>query len=227
MNKKNFGFNIILMVLLALAISCSKIGESSDTVTDIDGNIYKTIQTGSQVWMAENLKTSRYNDGTEIPLITDTTAWKNLSSPGYCWYNNDETTFKSPYGALYNGFTVSTGKLCPAGWHIPANEEWLQLRDFLGDTLNAGGRIKEAGTRHWFMPNKGADNSSGFTALASGIRYFEGTFSAISYYTGFWSDTGFGYDEEWFINLYFGDAVFNLSHATKNYGFSVRCIKNN
>jgi uncharacterized protein (TIGR02145 family) len=226
MNIRNFRFSVLLVILFALAISCNKDDKLSDPVTDIEGNIYNTVNIGSQVWMLENLKTGRYNDGTDIPLVTDSIAWQNLSSPGYCWYNNDKAAVKNPYGALYNGYTINTGKLCPAGWHVPYKEELVKLRDFLGDSTNAGGRLKEAGIKHWFTPNKGADNGSGFTALPSGIRYFEGTFSAISYYTGFWSDTGFGYDQGWFLNLYFGDAKFNISHTSKTYGLSVRCIKN-
>ena len=217
---------LILGSLIFLAVSCKKEEKLPGSVTDITGNIYKTVKTGTQVWMAENLKTTRFNDGTDIPLVTDSTAWSSLSTPGYCWYNNDESKYKNPYGALYNGYTLSTGKLCPAGWHVPAKEEWQILRDFLGDTIDGGGKMKEAGIKHWFSPNKGADNSSGFTALGAGIRYFEGTYSAVLYFTGFWSDTVIGSDEEWFLNLYYGDAIVNLSLISKNYGFSVRCVKN-
>ena len=219
-------YTLILGSIIFLAVSCKKEEKPPEPVIDIAGNIYKTVKTGTQVWMAENLKTTRFNDGTDIPLVTDSSAWSSLSIPGYCWYNNDESRYKSPYGALYNGYAVSTGKLCPAGWHVPAREEWQLLRDFLGDTIEGGGKMKEAGTRHWFTPNKGADNSSGFTALGSGIRYFEGTFSAVLYYTGFWSNTVNEADQEWFLNLYYGNATVNLSLISRNYGLSVRCVKN-
>jgi uncharacterized protein (TIGR02145 family) len=226
MKNKISLYILVMGAFVILAIRCKKEEKLPDPVTDIEGNIYKTVITGTQEWMAENLKTTRFNDGTVIPLVADTTAWSNLSSPGYCWYNNDEQTYKKTYGVLYNGYTVSTGKLCPTGWHVPDKAEWQLLRDFLGDTINGGGKMKEAGTEHWYPPNKGADNSSGFTALASGIRYFEGTFSAILYYTGIWSNTDVKSDDEWFLSLYFGDAMVKLSRTPKTYGFSVRCVKN-
>jgi len=97
----------------------------------------------------------------------------NLTTPGFCWYNNDSVSFKETYGALYNGYTINTWNICPAGWHVPEKQEWLTLRDFLGDSLTGGGKLKETGTSHWLSPNTGADNSSGFTALGGGIRYFE------------------------------------------------------
>jgi uncharacterized protein (TIGR02145 family) len=216
---------LITGLLIILTFSCKKEEKPADPVTDITGNTYKTVYIGSQLWMAENLRTTKFNDGTDITLVTDTTDWSTLTSPGHCWYNNDEQTYKKTYGALYNGYSISTGKLCPTGWHVPGKTEWELLRDFLGDSTDAGGKMKETGTKHWFAPNNGADNSSGFTALGSGIRYFEGTFSAVTYYAGIWSDTGIKSGEQWFLNLYFGDAMFNLNLATKAHGFSVRCVK--
>ncbi len=213
------------MALSILGLKCSKEESSPDPIKDIEGNTYKTVKIGTQVWMAENLKTTKYNDGTEIPLVTTPVDWNDLKAPGFCWYNNDEATYKDPYGALYNGYAVDTGKLCPAGWHVPAREEWQLLRDFLGDTIKGGGKLKEAGTTHWLSPNKGADNSSCFTALPAGIRYFEGTFASVLSYTCIWSSTETGIDDKWYIALYFGDASLIMDHRTKNHGFSVRCVK--
>ena len=225
MRSKISPYKLILGTLVILTISCNKDDKPPDPVSDIEGNTYKTVRIGNQVWMADNLKTTRYNDGTEILLVTNTEIWRNLTTPGYCWYNNDDISFKDTYGALYNGYSVSTGNLCPTGWHVPAREEWQQLREFLGDTITGGGKLKEAGTTHWLSPNKGADNSSGFKALAAGIRYFEGSFSAFSYYTGIWSATEIGSNDEWYLSLYFGDAIVNMNYTSKNHGFSVRCIK--
>jgi uncharacterized protein (TIGR02145 family) len=104
-------------------------------------------------------------------------------------------------------------------------EEWQQLREFLGDTITGGGKLKEAGITHWLTPNKGADNSSGFGALAAGIRYFEGSFNAVLYCTCIWSATEIGTNDEWYLSLYFGDAIANISHRSKKHGFSVRCVK--
>ncbi len=105
-----------------------------DSIADIEGNVYMTIQIGSQTWMAENLKTTLYNDGTVIPNVTDDTQWVNLQTGAYRWYMNDEEEYKDRYGALYNWYTVRNGKLCPAGWHVPGDEEWKKLEMELGMT---------------------------------------------------------------------------------------------
>ena len=134
-----------------LSSSCSKKSDSSNTptattVSDADGYVYHTVTIGAQVWMVENLKTTKYNDGTAIPLVTDSTAWAILTIPGYCWYNNDAVTYKATYGALYNWYAVNTGKLAPKGWHVPADAEWTKLITFLGGEDVAGGKMKSTGT---------------------------------------------------------------------------------
>jgi uncharacterized protein (TIGR02145 family) len=224
MEEKISIITLILIVFTLFATGCKKDKKPADLLTDIEGNSYKTVTIGSQVWMAENLQTTKLVDGTDIPLTEDASAWGNLTTPGYCWYNND-LTFKEPFGALYNGFSVATGKLCPTGWHVPEMEEWQKLRDYLGDSIQAGGKLKETGTAHWLSPNKGADNSSGFTALGAGLRYFEGTFASINSYSSFWSSTVDSNDDEWFSGLYFGDTSFVIDNRNKNHGFSVRCLK--
>ena len=128
------------------------------SVNDVDGNTYNVVAIGTQVWMAENLKTTKYKNGTAIPLITDLTAWMSLTTPGYCWYD-------ATYGALYNFYTLSTGSLCPTGWHIPSDAEWTTLTDYLGGETVAGGKLKETGTAHWTTPNSGATNAFGFKGL--------------------------------------------------------------
>lgn len=111
------------------------------SVTDTEGNTYKTIKTVTQTWMAENLKTTKYNDGTLIPNVSDNTAWTQLSSGAYCWYSNDINN-KSTFGALYNWYAVNTGKLCPEGWHVPGDDEWTTLTGYLGGEDVAGGKMK-------------------------------------------------------------------------------------
>ncbi len=101
-------------------------------VTYVDGNVYNIVIIGTHVWMKENLKTTKYNDGSNIPLVIDSTTWVNLTTPGYCWYNNDATSHKNTYGALYNWYAVNTGKLCPAGWYVPSDTEWQTLMNYLG-----------------------------------------------------------------------------------------------
>jgi uncharacterized protein (TIGR02145 family) len=225
MKKRISIFTLILLTFAIYSTGCRKNEKPSDPLVDIEGNTYKTVKIGNQVWMAENLKTTRLTDGSDIPLTKEDTAWGNLTTPGYCWYNNDPLTFKDTYGAIYNGFTVATGKLCPTGWHVPEKDEWLVLRDFIGDTLKGGGKLKEAGTAHWLSPNKGADNSSGFTALGAGLRYFEGTFASVLSYTSFWSATATPNDDQWYTGLYFNEAAFITDHRNIKHGFSVRCLK--
>ena len=200
---------------MILTFSCKKDEPPSEPVTDAEGNIYKTVKIGDQIWMAENLKTTKYNDGKEIPEITDGTMWAGLKAGAYCWYQNYQSSNKNTYGAIYNGYAVSTGNLCPTGWHVPELADWQMLREFSGDTITGGGKLKEVGIIHWLTPNKGADNSSGFTALPAGIRYFEGTFVSVTQFTGICSSTAIGTKDQWLISLYYGDAVFNIIHRTK------------
>jgi uncharacterized protein (TIGR02145 family) len=138
-------------------------------LTDKDGNFYDTLTIGTQSWMTENLKTSRYNDSTLIPHVTENTEWIDLITPGFCWYENNFNN-KAIYGNLYNWYTVATTKLCPSGWHVPSDAEWLTLIDYLGGESVAGGKLKEIGNSHWISPNTGATNESGFTSLPSGNR---------------------------------------------------------
>jgi uncharacterized protein (TIGR02145 family) len=217
---------LIAFILIIVAMACSKKDNAQDPATDIEGNTYKTVRIGDQVWMAENLLTTRLSDGTEIPEVTDAVSWNELTTPGRCWYDNDATANKETYGALYNYHSVNSGKLCPDGWHIPTRDEWEQLRDFLGDTLTGGGKLKEEGTLHWKTPNTGAINSLGFNALPSGIRYFEGSFSSVTFFTSFWSSTEADNNKAWYLSLYYSDAVAFMNRISKNDGFSVRCIKN-
>jgi uncharacterized protein (TIGR02145 family) len=195
-------------------------------VKDIDGNIYNSIRIGSQVWMAENLKTTRYNDGGPIPLVTDNATWMGLNTPGRCYYNNDSATYKNTYGALYNWFTVNTGKLCPAGWRVPGADDFTTLSGFLGGDSVAGGKLKEAGTIHWLLyPNFAATNESGFTALPAGYRHWDGgLFYNINYSGQWWTSTehqanaisrGIAHEYE----------SFGWNYYEKQIGFSVRCLK--
>ncbi len=215
---------ISIITIVFIISGCSKAEKGPADVTDFEGNTYKTFRIGEQVWMAENLRSTILNDGKAITLASDSTTWKNLDSPAYCWYDNN-VSFKDNYGALYNGYTAVNNNICPAGWHIPSLEEWQTLINFIGDSLNAGGKMKEAGTLNWHNPNTGADNSSGFSAQGAGIRYFQGTFSSLLDYSGLWSSTGSGDSEQWFLGLYYGSSSASLEHRKKNYGFSIRCVK--
>jgi len=216
---------MICGVFIILLSGCEKGEDSPDPVTDIDGNVYETVMIGNQVWMAENLRTTRLNDGTGIMLVTKNQEWNKTGDPAYCWYHNDSSLFKVPYGALYNGYIATNERICPEGWHVPGNEEWEQLIGFLGDTESAGGKLKAAGLAHWHSPNTGADNGSSFSALPAGMRYFEGTFSSLSYFTAFWSVNEADNTSHYFMSLSYLDSKAVLSSKSKKQGFSIRCIR--
>jgi len=194
-------------------------------VKDIDGNIYGTVTIGTQTWMVENLKTTSYNDGTTIPLVTDNTVWSNSTTPAYCWYNNDEATYGNTYGALYNWYVVETGNVCPTGWHVPTDAEWTILTDYLGGTSVAGGKLKDTGTTHWTSPNTGATNETGFTALPGGCRGSGGSFDDVGRFGYWWSSTEISSTNAWFrvVNYLFATIV--RSNYNKEFGFSVRCLR--
>ncbi|HBY02033.1 MAG TPA: hypothetical protein DEG92_05785, partial [Rikenellaceae bacterium] len=209
---------------------------ATDAVVDIDGNTYSTVLIGTQVWMAQNLKTTKYNDGSDIPNVTDNTLWGGRTQGAYCYYNNNVgTDYGATYGALYNWYTVDNndatkvasngGKnICPAGWHVPTVEEWTTLIDFLGGQYVAGGELKETGTTHWASPNTGATNSSGFTALSGGYRNEVGTYLDITKYSCYRNSTSYGSDGGHLLLSYDNKYIYTLQ-SNKTYGIFVRCIK--
>lgn len=193
-------------------------------ITDIEGNVYTTVQINTQIWMAENLKTTKYNDNTSIPNVTVPSDWIVLASPSYRWYNDDPATYKNTYGALYNWYAVNTGKLCPAGWHIPSESEFSVLSNYLGGLDYAGGKIKEAGYIHWSSPNTGATNETGFTALPAGNIDDTGNSSNISLYSWFWTSTLSG--KPYYRSVGYQVSLMGDSNgAFAQRGFSVRCLK--
>ncbi|MCX6254315.1 MAG: fibrobacter succinogenes major paralogous domain-containing protein, partial [Bacteroidia bacterium] len=198
------------------------------SVTDRDGNVYKTVTIGTQVWMAENLKTTKFNDGSAIPLVTDDKTWDALTTPAYCWCENDATANKNTYGASYNWYTVGTNKLCLKGWHVPTDAEWTTLTTYLGGESVAGGKLKETGTTHWESPNTGATNESGFTALPSGYRNNHGAFANVGYFGFWWSATenvATATTASWCRSMGGGGSdVLRFPNLKKN-GYSVRCLR--
>jgi uncharacterized protein (TIGR02145 family) len=197
------------------------------SVTDIDGNSYNTITIGTQTWMAQNLGTTRYNNEKSIPLVTEALDWSALTSHAFCWYKNDEATYKKSYGALYNGYTVNTGNLCPAGWHVPTDAEWSVLASFVGGENSAGSKLKETGTSRWVRPNSGATDMYGFSALPGGLRYSDGEFHDLGFGGYWWSSTQFSEARTFFRFLYYEDStMFRFDNLKKN-GFSIRCLRDN
>ena len=203
---------------------------------EYEGKIYNTVAIGTQCWLQENLATTKYNDGTNIPLVTGNGAWAALTTPGYCWYDNNSATYASTYGALYNWYTVNTGNLCPAGWHVPTDDEWKTMEMFLGMTqaeadggawrgTDEGGKMKEIGTVHWNSPNTGATNSSGLTALPGGYRYTDGNFLHLGNYSHWWSATEGDPANAWNrFTSYTHNGVCRNSNF-KEHGLSVRCLR--
>jgi uncharacterized protein (TIGR02145 family) len=200
------------------------------TISDIEGNIYKTIGIGTQTWMAENLITGTLNDGTAIPYVAESQEWTALTTPGYCWYNN-ETDYTKGYGALYNWYAVNSGKLCPTGWHVATDNEWTVFVDYLGGMETASAKIRETGLSHWQGTTTDATNISGFSALPSGCRFWDGQFNAFGISVYLWSSTEYnqsgGMSLQWF---YWSDDMGTFSSTgrgnnSSNDGLSVRCLK--
>lgn len=211
---------ICTSIILVLTFACEK-SPGKKGLSDIDGNVYDTMVIGTQVWMAENLRTKRLNDGTEIPFVESDTAWSNLESPGYCWYGNYEAFFSlNHYGALYNYYAVTSGKLCPVGWHVPDTDEWYTLIMYLGNDV-AGGKMKETGTRNWLNPNTGATNESGFNALPGGFRnaYYK-DFQRFRVSGHFWHSEP---TDAMRVTYSSEDVIYDS--MSRNDGLSVRCIR--
>ena len=226
--------NLFFLFVLIFTCSCSKDDNPEDnefsgdtgTFTDArDGQVYNWLRIGEQIWMAENLKATKYNDGTPIPLVTINGAWIKLSKPGFCWYENDEDTYKDTYGALYNWYAVNFPQLSPAGWHIPGDEEWTELTDYLGGADDAGGKLKETGTANWTDPNTGATNESGFTGLPGGWRVTDGSFNRLEHYAYWWSATGSSSYSAYSRSVIYDDDDVEREESAKIMGLAVRCVK--
>jgi uncharacterized protein (TIGR02145 family) len=200
-------------------------------VADGDGNLYTYVVVNSQVWLTEDLKTTKYSDGSGVPLVTDNSAWAALAAPGYCWYNNDIAN-KPTYGAIYNWYAVDAasngGKnVCPALWHVATEAEWESLITFVGGPTVAGGILKEAGTVHWTVDN--GTNTVGFTALPGGERVWsDGGFAELGTDSYHWTST----EDEYLSTNGWGQGMTTTTIATVKGGYpkvagaSVRCLKN-
>jgi uncharacterized protein (TIGR02145 family) len=222
-----------LLIVLGLGFalifnnSCKKddINIPEDTVTDIDGNIYHTVSIGTQVWMVENLKTTKYRDGTSIPYVTDDTAWGDLTTGAYCDYNLSPSN-SDTYGRLYNWYAANDARnIAPTGWHVPTDAEWSTLITYLGGESIAGGKLKEIGTTHWASPNTGATNETGFTGLPGGVRVEVGSFSNIGYIGYWWSCTEINSGYAWYRRMHYDPGSFVRNGDPKLIGGSIRCVK--
>lgn len=193
---------------------------------DQEGNEYKTIIIGDQEWMAENLKTNIYQNGDPITNSINGSQWSLLNTGAWCVYNN-ESRFDCPYGKLYNWFTISDPRnICPIGWRVPNNLDWDILMNNLNSEGGIGGKLKSSGTQYWVYPNVSGDNESGFSGLSAGNRNFIGTYNNIGHQGSWWSSDSFNLLKAWSFNLYNNNGNGHLIDLDKNYGFSIRCIKN-
>jgi len=227
--------------LVFILFSCKK-EQASLIVTDIDGNVYKTVKIGDQIWMAENLKTHKLNDGTPIAYVTSDVTWGdiNITSPMICYHNNDVSN-KDKSGALYNWHAVNSGKLAPKGWHVPTDADWQKLTDYLiangynYDGTTTGNKIGKslASISGWDVDDKvgsvgneqAGNNKSGFNGSPGGFRYQDGTFSSFVSQDALWWSSGFGQNgSSFYILQYFAENL-NYEYASPNTGLSVRCVK--
>ncbi|MFC1619459.1 fibrobacter succinogenes major paralogous domain-containing protein [Candidatus Neomarinimicrobiota bacterium] len=227
---------LFVLFLYLFLVSCSGTQRAiisipqTATVTDIDGNVYKTVRIGDQWWMAENLRVTHYRSGDEIPNRTDDAEW-DQGSGGSCCYNNDHENAEV-YGRLYNWFAVTDSRgIAPDGWHVPTDDEWQELVEYLGGESKAGGALKGTGTIEsgdglWRDANEGASNSSGFTALPGGYRYNHGVFDGMGSYAYFWTASETSGGTAWHRYIYSRNTeVRRYDHGWKQGGYSVRCVK--
>lgn len=197
------------------------------TLTDIEGNVYKTITIGTQTWMAENLRTGILNDSTNLSWIMQDAVWESSSEPSYCFYGNgfSNTYVSVTCGALYNWIAVHSDKLCPTDWHVPTYTEWTTLINYLGGEDVAGGKLKESGTYHWDRPNAEAVNETNFTALPGGYRNANGSYHLIGGLGYWWTATFDLLPNASFIGLTCNSGEAHRSAMDIRSGFSVRCVK--
>jgi uncharacterized protein (TIGR02145 family) len=233
MKKKNriFIYPLAIMVMILIFTnSCKKDDDNNNpplTVIDMDGNIYHTVTIGTQVWMVENLKVTRYRNGDLIPNVNIDTTWINLTTGAYCEYDKLAGN-GNIYGKLYNWYSVIDSRnIAPTGWHIPNVTEWTILTDYLGGANVAGGKLKEKGITHWSDPNIGATNETGFTALPGGSRYIDGSFLNIGSNGYWWTSSMDDITVSFYLGVHSGDIGVNKGSHNKSSGFSVRCLKDN
>ncbi len=233
---------LVAGLMISVITSCSKTDAvQTTTIKDIDGNVYETVKIGTQTWIVENLKTTRYRNGDSIHNISDATSWANLTTGGYCNYNN-ETYYGSKYGCLYNWYAVSDSRnLAPVGWHVSTDADWAILQDYLiangynYDGSTTGNYIAKSlsATTDWSTNTSigsigndlSKNNKSGFTALPGGYRINNGSFANIGYHAFWWTTTESTPANAVYCYLHFSESTFTIYPAAKNWGRSVRCVK--
>jgi uncharacterized protein (TIGR02145 family) len=193
-------------------------------MNDIDGNTYSTISIGNQIWMAANLKTTHFCNGDSIPNVRDNYQWTNSYTPAFCDYENNSSYSNDIYGHLYNVYVLKDSrKLCPSGWHVPADSEWTKLIDSIGGPTN-GYKLKITGTTYWNSPNGDATNETGFSAVANGYRH--SFFDYLHEMASWWSiNTSYSAYSQKSVNLYKNNTSIYTQTTSDHYGHAVRCVK--
>ncbi len=214
-------------VLTLIPSSNMEINFEFSACIDGDGNNYPIVKIGNQTWMAENLKTTRFSDSTEIPSVNSNN-WIYLTTPGFCWFNNDEMEYKNEYGALYNWYAVSMANngnknICPEGWHVPSDAEWTELSTILG--ANSASKLRESGNAHWSYSGISGTNETGFSALPAGYRGSIGSFLDMEYIGSWWSNSASYAEKAWRRAISYDENVIQKDDVDKINGLSVRCIK--
>lgn len=197
----------------------------SNAVTDADGNIYQTALYDGKVWMTENLRTDKYNNGDPIAEVTNRTDWSALTTGAFVIYNN-EVANGTTYAKLYNWYAATDSRgICPVGWHVATDADWTDLVTYLGGEALAGGRMKTTGTTLWQAPNKGATNESGFNGLPGGGRSNTGTFGSVGFYGLWWSSSALNNQFAYYRFLDYSTAAIGKSDSDKRFGYAVRCVR--
>jgi len=229
-------FLLIAGVVMIFATSCKKDTVTNDlTVKDIDGNVYTTVTIGTQVWMVENLKTTKYRNGDPIPNVSDNTQWSNLTTGAHCNYNN-EAAIGNKYGRLYNWHAVNDSRnIAPTGWHVPTDAEWTTLENYVSANLGTSGSIAKAlaSKTDWASSTNGGtvgndltkNNTTGFTALPGGYRGLDGTCGSIGGSGYWWSSTEYNTLNAWDRGLYCDSYDMSSYDYRKSCGFTVRCVR--
>jgi len=239
MNAKVSDWIVLPLTLISIMMIMSNCSdeEMNTAIKDADGNMYTTVSIGNRIWLQENLKTTKFRDGSVIPLVTSGDDWAALTTPAYSWFNNDPA-YKPDFGGLYNGYAVMDSRgLCPAGFHVSTEADWIDMElalgmpqndaNGLGDRgmgQNVGGKLKASA--HWDAPNTGADNSSGFTAYGHGCRRYPGHFAYYHTEAGFYTATPDVASGEMWVR-YLGNWHSGVYRHTRNmnYGYAIRCVK--
>jgi uncharacterized protein (TIGR02145 family) len=219
-------FTVFFLILILLGSNACKKDKDDDpqpSITDIDGNVYQTVKIGNQIWMKENLKTTKYRNGDPIPNVTLWTPWLSATQGAFCHYQN-VASWTETYGLLYNWFAVGDARqICPSGWHVPTKNEWNTLINFAGGENEAGNRLKEKGIVHWNGPNSGASDAYGFTALPGGYR--TSTFDPPGFYAIWWSSTPESPEDSWIMTLVANNSNAYIERQGKFAGHAIRCVK--